>query len=77
MTGVEEIPIGSRWRYGDVVYDIRARRPIEAGCPAWGARHLVLATPEDEDPHPLDWVPDTWLRRYWTPVDGQQRATAA
>ena len=73
MTTVEEIPIGSLWRYGSLVYEIRARQPVEPGCPAWGARHLVLATPQGEDPHPLDWVPDTWLRRSWTRVDAPER----
>lgn len=55
----EEIPIGSSWRYGEQVYDVQAQRPIEPGCPTWAARHLVLAVPRGEDPHPLDWIPDT------------------
>lgn len=68
MPGGETIPVGSRWLHGPIVYEIRALRPIEPGCPAWGARRLVLATPEGEDPHPLDWVPDTWLRHHWTEI---------
>jgi hypothetical protein len=65
----DEIPIGSSWRHGKHVYDVRARRPIEPGWPAWTAQHLVLAVPRGQDPHPLDWIPDTWLRRYLTRVD--------
>jgi hypothetical protein len=61
MTGLE-ITIGSRWRHRAHVYNVRAKRPVESGCPAWGAHKLVLAVPEGEHPHPLDWVPDTWLR---------------
>jgi len=49
MPAGEEIPIGSRWLHGQVVYEILALRPIEPGCPAWGAHRLVLATPEGED----------------------------
>lgn len=77
MPGAEEIPIGSSWRYDQHVYVIQARRPIEPGCPARGARHLVLAVPEGEDPHPLDWIPDTWLHRYLAPVDGNQQTATA
>lgn len=68
MTRSDDVAIGSSWRYGNLVYVIRARRPVEPGYPAWSARHLVLAVPRGEDPHPLDWIPDTWLRRYLTPV---------
>lgn len=68
MTRSDDVAIGSSWRYGNLVYVIRARRPVESGYPAWSARHLVLAVPRGEDPHPLDWIPDTWLRRYLTPV---------
>jgi len=77
MPAGEEIRIGSRWRHGQVVYEIRALRPIEPGCPAWGARRLVLATPEGEDPHPLDWVPDTWLRHHWTEIHDEILSAAA
>ena len=61
MPAGEEVTIGSRWRHGELVYEIRALTPIEPGCPAWGARQLVPAAAVSEDPHPLDWVPDTGL----------------
>jgi hypothetical protein len=48
MTGVEEIPIGSRWRYGDIIYDIRARRPIEPGCPVGVIRRRLAAWPTSQ-----------------------------
>jgi hypothetical protein len=68
VTGIE-ITIGSRWRHGNHVYNIRAKRPIEPGCAAWGAHQLVLAVPEGGHPHPLDWIPDTWLRRVFQLVE--------
>lgn len=77
MPAGEEIRVGSSWRYGEHVYDIQARRPIEPGWPAWTARHLVLAVPRGEHPHPLDWIPDTCLCRYLTPVEGGERPPAA
>lgn len=77
MTAVKEVRVGSRWRYGELVYEIRRLRPIEPGCPAWGARALVLATPVGETPHPLDWIPDTWLRRHWIAVLDEDPAAAA
>ena len=77
MTAVGDVRVGSRWRHGELAYEIRALRPIEPGCPAWGARQLVLATPEGQDPHPLDWIPDTWLRRYWIALGNENAAAAA
>jgi hypothetical protein len=44
--------------------------------PSLGRTPPVLATPVGEDPHPLDWVPDTWLRCYWVAV-GDEDLTAA
>jgi hypothetical protein len=77
MTAIGEVGVGSRWRHRELVYEIRALRPIEPGCRAWGARQLVLATPEGEDPHPLDWIADTWLRRYWIALGDEHPAAAA
>jgi len=71
---VAEITIGSRWRHSEHVYRIHAKRPVESGCPAWGAQQLVLAVPEGEHPHPLDWIPDTWLRRAFLHVEDRTEA---
>jgi len=76
IPGAEDIPIGSSWRSDQHVYVIQARGPVEPGCPAWGARQLVLAVPRGEDPHPLDRLPDTWLWRYLTPLDGNQQTAS-
>jgi hypothetical protein len=64
-----EIAIGTRWRHGRHVYRVQAKRPVEPGCPAWGAHQLALAVPEEEHPHLLDWIPDTWLRAAFRPVE--------
>ena len=77
MPAGEEVTIGSRWRHDELVYEIRALRPIEPRCSAWGAHRLALVTPVSEDAHPLDWVPDTWLLRYWVAVPEEDLTAAA
>ena len=76
MPAGDEVRIGSRCRHGELVYEIRALRPIEPGCSAWGAHRLALVTPVGEDARPLDWVPDTWLLRYWVAVHDEDLTAA-
>jgi hypothetical protein len=42
--------------------------------PGLGAQQLVLAVPAGEQPDPLDWIPDAWLRRAFQPIEDLTKA---
>jgi|1186.fasta_scaffold820384_1 hypothetical protein len=44
-----------------------ALKPMADARPG-GSRVMVLATPEDEQPHPLDWLPETAFHRLFVPA---------